>query len=421
MALCLAESILDTGDDGPRRPAPPLPALEGRRATCRRTGGASTSATPPGPSSSGSDAPASRSTRTPDEDAAANGSLMRLAAVPDPLARRPGRGGAERSGESSRTTHAAARPVDACRLLGAMIAALISGATFDEVVAPDVLAVGRRSTRRSRAIAAGLVARTRSRRASGAPATASTPSRPPSGRSPAPTTSATPCCGRPTSATTPTRPPPSPASSPAPGGARRRSRPAWRDKVVAGDRIVALARRALRGRRRRPLTSRLAATTRSSTPGGWSPGGSSPASTRAHRPGAGRQKVDVLVDAGIRTFVDLTTPDDRLDPYGRLVADAAAARRARPAPRRVPDPRPGRRRRRRATTRSTTAIDDGPRARRRVTCTAGAASGARAPSSAACWPTKAWTTTQSSNASRCCVAARERNSAPHLRCLSNTI
>src|SRR3954449_402253 len=71
----------------------------------------------------------------PDEEAAANGSLMRLAAVPirwhtDPAT------AADRSGESSRTTHAARRPIDCCRLMGAMISALISGATFDEVIAP---------------------------------------------------------------------------------------------------------------------------------------------------------------------------------------------------------------------------------------------------------------------------------------------
>lgn len=70
-----------------------------------------------------------------DEDAAANGSLMRLASVPIrwhfdvALA-------AQRSGESSRTTHPAQRPVDACRLYGAMIAATISGQRIEEVLDP---------------------------------------------------------------------------------------------------------------------------------------------------------------------------------------------------------------------------------------------------------------------------------------------
>jgi protein-tyrosine phosphatase len=34
----------------------------------------------------------------------------------------------------------------------------------------------------------------------------------------------------------------------------------------------------------------------------------------------------VLVDAGIRTFVDLTTPDDRLEPYRPLIAEVASDR-----------------------------------------------------------------------------------------------
>ena len=71
-----------------------------------------------------------------DQDAQANGSLMRLAPVPirwwtDPEA------AAERSGESSTTTHAATVPVDACRLMGAMVAALIGGATWSDVTAPS--------------------------------------------------------------------------------------------------------------------------------------------------------------------------------------------------------------------------------------------------------------------------------------------
>src|SRR5690606_5336066 len=69
----------------------------------------------------------------PDQEAAANGSLMRLAPVPIRWAGDPA-AAAERAGESSRPTHAAARPVDACRLLGAMVSALIGGTAFDEVV-----------------------------------------------------------------------------------------------------------------------------------------------------------------------------------------------------------------------------------------------------------------------------------------------
>lgn len=61
-----------------------------------------------------------------DQEQAANGSLMRLAPVPIrwfvDVAH-----AAQRSGESSLPTHPARRPVDACRVFGAMIAALIQG------------------------------------------------------------------------------------------------------------------------------------------------------------------------------------------------------------------------------------------------------------------------------------------------------
>ena len=69
-----------------------------------------------------------------DEESAANGSLMRLA----PVAIRWGHDPAavvEQAAASSRTTHASRRPVDACKLLAAMTAALIRGeppaAVFD--------------------------------------------------------------------------------------------------------------------------------------------------------------------------------------------------------------------------------------------------------------------------------------------------
>jgi len=71
----------------------------------------------------------------PDEESAANGSLMRLAPVPIAWHRSVPEA-ADRSGTSSRTTHAATRPVDCCRLYGAMVAAVIGGASLDEVLAP---------------------------------------------------------------------------------------------------------------------------------------------------------------------------------------------------------------------------------------------------------------------------------------------
>ena len=70
-----------------------------------------------------------------DDEACANGSLMRLAPVPirwpDPVEV------ALMAAESSRSTHAADRPVDACRLMATMIAGLISGSTWSDVTSPD--------------------------------------------------------------------------------------------------------------------------------------------------------------------------------------------------------------------------------------------------------------------------------------------
>lgn len=72
----------------------------------------------------------------PNQEAAANGSLMRLAPVPIRWHAELEEA-AERSAESSRTTHAADRPVDACRVMDAMTAALIGGAPAGDVVSPD--------------------------------------------------------------------------------------------------------------------------------------------------------------------------------------------------------------------------------------------------------------------------------------------
>lgn len=69
------------------------------------------------------------------EEQAANGSLMRLAPVPIAWHRSVAEA-AVRSGESSCSTHAATRPVDACRLYGAIVAAVIGGASLDDVLAP---------------------------------------------------------------------------------------------------------------------------------------------------------------------------------------------------------------------------------------------------------------------------------------------
>jgi len=76
-----------------------------------------------------------------DEEAAANGSLMRLAPVAirwshDPAAV------VEQAAASSRTTHVARRPVDACKLLAAMTAALIRGVAAAAVFDPGFWSQG---------------------------------------------------------------------------------------------------------------------------------------------------------------------------------------------------------------------------------------------------------------------------------------
>ena len=70
-----------------------------------------------------------------DEESAANGSLMRLAAVPIRWHRNLDLA-IERAADSSRTTHPATSPVDTCRVHATMVAALIAGASWSEVTDP---------------------------------------------------------------------------------------------------------------------------------------------------------------------------------------------------------------------------------------------------------------------------------------------
>jgi ADP-ribosylglycohydrolase len=70
-----------------------------------------------------------------DPSTAGNGSLMRLAPVPLAYARRP-RIAVDRSAESSRTTHAAATAVDACRYFGGLIAGAVAGVAKEELLSP---------------------------------------------------------------------------------------------------------------------------------------------------------------------------------------------------------------------------------------------------------------------------------------------
>ncbi len=129
MAMCLAESILDRGgldaSDQLRRYL--LWFREGYWSSTDRCFdiGATTASALRRFETTGASLDA-----TIDEDAAANGSLMRLAPVAirwwaDPDA------AAAHSATSSLPTHPAARPVDTCRLLGGVLARLIAGDDFD--------------------------------------------------------------------------------------------------------------------------------------------------------------------------------------------------------------------------------------------------------------------------------------------------
>lgn len=258
----------------------------------------------------------------PSDSAAANGSLMRLAAVPIRWHADTAEA-ASRSGESSRTTHSAARPVDACRVMGAAIAALITGAKFDEVVDPtfwrgddlhpEIATIVAGSWRDKEppairgtgycvdALEAAFWA------VAGANDFRSAVLRAANLGDDADTTAA--IAGQ-------------------LAGARWGAStipPEWREKLVAADRIASLARALFvagggvvdEGWAYDPFLhawwvqpGRLLA--------GEYPG--HPNATRA------RHKVDLLIDAGIRTFVDLTTPADRLDPYEPLVRAASVAR-----------------------------------------------------------------------------------------------
>ncbi|KLC81935.1 ADP-ribosylglycohydrolase family protein [Xanthomonas euvesicatoria pv. eucalypti] len=68
-----------------------------------------------------------------DPRAAGNGSLMRLAPVAMYYAHRPDELG-DRAADSSRTTHAAAEALDACRLFAAQVRAALLGATREQVL-----------------------------------------------------------------------------------------------------------------------------------------------------------------------------------------------------------------------------------------------------------------------------------------------
>lgn len=71
-----------------------------------------------------------------DPHSAGNGSLMRLAPVPLAYAKTPSRA-IELSGESSKTTHALDKCVDACRYMGALIVGAAQGYSKEQLLSPQ--------------------------------------------------------------------------------------------------------------------------------------------------------------------------------------------------------------------------------------------------------------------------------------------
>ncbi|WP_436793866.1 ADP-ribosylglycohydrolase family protein [Actinospongicola halichondriae] len=135
MALCLAESIVESGGD--LDPADQLTRYHrwwkdghlSSTGVCFDIGLTTTKAILRWKNEQTVTAP------VVDQEAAANGSLMRLAPVPMRWAADPALAG-ERSAESSRTTHPADRPVQCCQVYGTMIAVAIGGGSEDEILDP---------------------------------------------------------------------------------------------------------------------------------------------------------------------------------------------------------------------------------------------------------------------------------------------
>jgi ADP-ribosyl-[dinitrogen reductase] hydrolase len=323
MALCLAESLLDTG-------AVDLADQLRRYTLWWRTGYLS---------STGQCFDIGNATRSelarfeqtgeavnpqPDEEAAASGSLMRLA----PVAIRWHRDLAEAiamAAESSRSTHAATRPVDACRVLGAMTGALIGGAPAVDVLSPEfwrwgalhpeIEAVARGSWSGKAppairgtgycvdALEAALWA------VSGASDFAEAVLRAANLGDDADTTAA--IAGQLAGARW--------------GAAGIPLR--WRQRLVLEPRIIELAAGLFRAGHGGPSEARWP---HDDYVHAWwvEPGkilaGEYPGD---RKPAVAAARVNLLVDAGIRTFVDLTTPADRLEPYAAIVAAAATNRR----------------------------------------------------------------------------------------------
>lgn len=264
-----------------------------------------------------------------DQYAAANGSLMRLAGVPIRW-HTSVQEAAEWSARSSMTTHPARMPVDACRVLGAMTAALIQGRPADEVLSGDfwqfgplddqVVAVAAGSWMRKEppeirgkgfcidALEAALWA------VDGATDFADAVLRAANLGDDADTTAA--IAGQ-------------------LAGARWGAsgiRADWLEKVTEAGRIASLARNLAiaGGAPPRLAISGLPVWEDEERVHAWwvQPGRVLAGEYPGDRDDVAkaRAKIAVLVDHGVRTFVDLTASADGLTPYDGVLAEAAAAR-----------------------------------------------------------------------------------------------
>ena len=327
MALCLAESLLDVGIHDPvdqlRRYV-----LWHRHGYLSSTGacfdiGVTTSAQ------------LARFERTGepidphiDQESAANGSLMRLAGVPIRWHASTA-DAAVWSGRSSMPTHAAERPVDACRVMGAMTAALVFGIDAEEVLRPGFwryglvheevakIADGSWTTKEPPAIRgtgycvdaleAAIWA------VAGAADFRDAILRAANLGNDADTTAA--IAGQLAGACWGARGIPD----------------EWQEKLFFGNRIASIARNlALAGGASQDLaTSGLPKwEDESLVHAWWVESGRVLAGEYPGHPDRdrARSKLNVLVDHGVRTFVDLTSPADRLAPYVDLVSEIAVER-----------------------------------------------------------------------------------------------
>jgi ADP-ribosylglycohydrolase len=132
MALCLAESLVETGGFNP------VDQLERyvrwwRRGHLSSTGSCFDIGVQTAEALAAFERQPSPEPGSGNPDRAGNGSIMRLAPVPLRYAREM-EAAIECSGRSSRTTHPAPRCVDACRYLGALIAGAVSGLEKGELL-----------------------------------------------------------------------------------------------------------------------------------------------------------------------------------------------------------------------------------------------------------------------------------------------